>query len=170
MNITVGVLLVSAVVLMTSVSTNAQPISCPQSSPDTADWIRYDEGDFSVKLPPHFESVEAESVDSQVGRWESGNAFIYYDFGIYSNPLDPKKQGTFSDMTVCQQSKGRSPRIVVYRSEADGTVRLGAHWPAPSLDVFHRTALTLVGTASDRYSRAELLAVIQSVQWIRESE
>lgn len=170
MNITIGVLLVSVAILMASASTHAQPISCPQSSPDTTGWIRYDEGDFSVKLPPRFENVKAESVDSQVGRWEFGNAFVYYDFGIYSNPLDPKKQGTFPDITVCQESEEGAPRIVVYRSKADGGVRLGAHWPELPLNVFHRTALTLVGAAPDRYSRSELLAVIQSVRWKQNNE
>ena len=170
MKATIAALLVGMIAVTTSVSTHGQPANCPQSPTDTTGWIWHDEGNFSIKLPPRFETVEAESVDSKVGRWESGGFFVYYDFGIYSNPLDPEKQGSFPDMTVCEQSEGISPRIVVYRDEADKSVHMGAHWPELPLNVFHRTALTLVGTAPDRHTRSELLAVIQSVRWNQDNE
>ena len=152
--------------LCPAVVVQAQPIQCPETAADASDWPRSEEGDFSLKIPPRFSEIRITSVDSQVGKWRAGDATIYYDFGVYSNPLDPNEQGVFPDLTVCQHSQGpETPRIVVFRDEETGNVRMGAHWPEVP-DPFHESIkLTVGGAVPTEQSRAELLAVIQSVRF-----
>lgn len=151
--------------LLPARTAQGQSLSCPTAAADTSEWTHYDEGDFSFKLPSRFEEVRFRSVDSQVGKWEAGDAHIYYDLGAYSNPLDPSEQGTFPGLVVCQKGKSWDiPRIVVYRDEDTRTPRMGAYWTDFPREDF-ATALTLAGSVTGDHGFPEMLAVIQSVEF-----
>lgn len=162
-------LLVAGLLLFAPAATaQSQTISCPTVVADTTGWTQHDEGDFSFKLPPRFEEVQARSIDSQVGKWKAGNASIYYDFGSYSNRLDPEEQGSFPRLSVCQEGKGwDTPRIVVYRHEDTGAARMGAHWADSAYwsegDDFGYS-LTIGGAVASAHGFSEMLAVFQSVR------
>ena len=144
----------------------AQPVCCRGTASDTTEWKTYDEGGFSFRIPPRFEEVEVRSVDSQGGKRRTGDATIFYDFGPYSNPLDPVEQGTFPDLTVCQREDGPDTlRIVVYRHNDTGNVRMGAHWAVLPDGFRGRILLTISGVVPDEHSRSEMLAVIRSVRF-----
>ena len=166
-------LLALAIALLApAASAQDQAVECPTTPADTTGWTHYDEDSFAFKLPPRFEEKRAYSIDSQVGRWRSGDAYIYYDFGFYSNKLDPNEQGTFPGLTVCQESgDSGAPRIVVYRNEETGEpTRMGAHWPKLSESAFGETALTIAGSMPSERGFSEMLAVIQSVEFSAEHE
>ncbi len=166
-------LLLTAIILfpLTAIPAESQPVHCPATAADTTGWTTYDEEGFSIKIPPKFEAVQIKGIDSQVGRWRAKNATIFYDFGNYSNPLDPDEQGTFPDLIVCQEGQGsHAPRIIVYRDEETGSGRMGAHWAELPEEFHSRKALTIGGLAPDERNRAEMLAIIQSVRFTLEEE
>jgi len=165
-NVQFSYIFFAILLLVVAPEVHGQSIRCPTVAADTSGWPRYDEVDFSLKMPPRFEEVEVRSVDSQGGKWKAGDATIYYDFGSYSNPLDPSEQGVFPDLTVCQKSKGPdAPRIVVYRHSDTGSIRMGAHWAELPEGIHASIALTISGAAPTETSRSEMLAVIQSVRF-----
>jgi len=160
------IIITTALLLLPTIEVRGQSVKCPKTAAHTSEWPTYEEGDFSLKIPPRFTEVEVRSVDSQGGKWKAGNATIYYDFGSYSNPLDPNEQGVFPDLTVCQESQGPdTPRIVVYRHRNTGNVRMGAHWPVLPNEFHDSIELTIIGAAPDEHNRTELLAVIRSVRF-----
>lgn len=143
-------------------------LQCPTTAADTTTWTTHDEGDFSLKLPPGFETVEAQSVDSQVGRWKKDSSTVHYDLGSYANPLDPDEQDYFSELVVCQAGDAPdTPRIVVYRHSMNGTNKtyMGAHWAAPLASIPGNVSLTIVGTTPNAKNRSKMLAVFQSVRF-----
>lgn len=164
-------LTVVVLLLVLATAAQSQSVRCPTAAADTTGWTTYDEGDFSIKIPPDFDAVKIKGIDSQVGRWKADRTSVFYDYGRYSNPLDPKEQGTFPGLTVCQEGQGpNTPRIVVYRDEDTGRVRMGAHW-AKLPDGFHSSeSLTISGAAPDEKNRAEMLAIIQSVRFTPKEE
>jgi hypothetical protein len=160
------VLTVVALLLVPVMVVHAQSVSCPTTAADTTGWPTYTEGHFSLKIPPYFEEVDVKSIDSRVGKWTNGNATIYYDFGAYSNPLDPDEQGRFPALTVCQKEKGAdAPRIVVYRDEDTGAPRMGAHWTVLPQGIHSSISLTISGAVPNGNSRSVMFAVIQSVRF-----
>ncbi len=151
--------------------TQSQPVRCPTTVADTIGWPVYDEGGFSLRIPPRFERLDVLNIDSQIGEWEAKNATIVYDLGRYSTPLKPNEDRSFPELTVCQEGKGpHTPRIVVYRHEYTGGVRVGAHWAEFPKGFASSTALTIVGEVPSKKGRAEMLAVIQSVRFTPEKE
>jgi hypothetical protein len=136
--------------------------ACPATAPDSRGWTTYDEGDFTVRIPPGFVRQVSHGVDSQVGLWKADSAFISYDYGYHSNPLAEADVQYFPEMRVCQVAEGRRPRIVVFRTP-EGAFALGAHWPALSEDGLETRPLTLLGAAAEPGQRAHFLAVERSV-------
>lgn len=156
----------AAVVLlfMPMTAAQGQSVRCPATAVDTAGWSTQNEGYFSLKIPPRFEDVEIKSIDSKMGKWRAGNATIWYDFGRYSYPLNSVEQRSISDLMVCQKGNGPdTPRVVVYRDEENGMLRMDAYWALE--ESFGSKALTINGAAPDERSRTELLAVIRSVHF-----
>jgi len=153
-------------ILVSSQAAQSQSVRCPTTVSDTTGWVIYNEGAFSLKIPPRFEEAEVRSPDSQGGKWKAGDATIHYDFGSYSNPLDSSEQGSFPDLSVCQTAKGPdTPRIVVYRNEDTGRVRMGAHW-AELPEGSHRSiSLTISGASPAEKNHLEMLSLIQSVRF-----
>ena len=80
---------------------------CGPMAPSTAGWSAHDEGAFTVQLPPAYERVTIQGIDSQVGRWEAPGKRVSYDLGAYSNPLQPNDLNAFPEMVVCQEGDGR---------------------------------------------------------------
>lgn len=77
---------------------------------------------FLLHLPPELAPAEAHAVDSTVGQFESENCSLYYDYGLFSNPLDSYKQrssyeekrteiGGHSAKIVTATDRGGDPRL-----------------------------------------------------------
>jgi len=148
------------------VSVQGQVLSCPTTAADTSGWRTEDKGDFSIRIPQRFEKTKVKGVDSKVGKWRSGSATIWYDYGHYTNPLEPNEQGIYQDLTVCREEDGSNgPQIIVYRHKEDGNKRIRAHWAELSEGTFGSVSLTIVGKVQNERSLSEMLAVIQSVRF-----
>lgn len=138
---------------------------CGVTPSPTSGWPTYDEGAFTVSLPPEYERVQTQGIDSQVGRWEAAGKEVTYDYGFYSNPLEQNEVTPMPGFTLCQDSDDSgAPRIIQHRP-AEGGYAISAHWPD-----LHETesgmteSLTLGGVVQQAEDLGELLAIIQSVQ------
>ena len=150
--------------LALSLSASAQSLECPAEAPDTSDWIKQDEGGFTVKLPPGFEREEASGLDSQVGLWRSGESLVNYDFGYYSNKLVRDEYNPFPETVVCNEGGPGSPRVIVYQTEG-GQARLVAHWAGVDRDGFGEISLTLGGSHPSAAHFAQYLGIVESVRF-----
>ncbi len=168
-----NVSLLTAVILFLLPMTPAesQPVRCPVTAADTTGWATHDEGNFTLKIPPRFEELKIKSIDSQMGKWKAGNATIWYDFGHYSYPVDTGERDSLSNLMVCQERQGpNSPRIAIYRDKDRGVVGMDAHWRVRLAGIHDGKALRINGAVPNEQSRAELLAVIQSVRFTPEKD
>ena len=138
---------------------------CAMTVPSTAGWTAYDEGAFTLQLPPGYSRAEAQGIDSQVGRWEAPGKRVSYDFGVYSNRLQRDDLNAFPGLVVCAEGEGpEEPRIILHEP-ADGGYAVSAHWAGVREQGPGRTAsLTLEGVVQSAEDRGELLEIIRSVR------
>src|SRR5690606_38054133 len=82
-----GIVSIAGLIGCATTAGTASPCDLP--TPPTAGWTVQDEGAFTLRLPPGYQRVEAQGIDSQVGIWEAPGKRISYALGFYSNPLTP---------------------------------------------------------------------------------
>jgi hypothetical protein len=146
-------------------STQVADSPCAFVLPAATGWTTYDEGGFSIQLPPDYVRGPAYSIDSKVGSWTSGGKGVSYDFGFYSNPLQQNDQNPLLGFLLCQESAGpRAPRVIRYMWP-DGKSGIGAHWPGLRHSAFMGDeSLTVSGRVEKVVDLAELIAIIRSVR------
>ncbi len=104
-------LLALAAVIATLAAARLLPLAVDRAAPPAAaapaqptapipsGWLRVDTGAFSVSLPPGWEYVPRQGIDSFVGQLVGGDMRLFFDYGMYSNPLatagDPGYEVTF---------------------------------------------------------------------------
>lgn len=133
---------------------------CSFATPPVTGWTTYDEGGFTIRLPPAYERIPVQGIDSRVGRWEGPGGSVGYDLGAYANPLRPNELTPFPGLVVCQESDGRgAPRIIRYSPPAGGYA-VSAHWPGSGTT----GPLTVEGVVERPEDRGEILAIIHSVR------
>ncbi len=160
--------LVVIAVLLSSAACATQPTgeaACEFPVPSTAEWVTWDEGTFTLQLPPEYTKVPVQGIDSQVGRWEAPGRWLDYDLGFYSNPLPVDDSDAPGAPRVCQQSDRRGAPRIVSHSPAEGGFAIGAHWSDLRRTGAGMTeSLTLQGRAERPEDQGELLAIIRSVR------
>ena len=81
-------------------SAPAVPV-CADSAVVTGSWQLIDRGAFSFRLPPGYDSVLVQPIDSHVERWEAGPLrAIDFDAGWYSSTL--RELRGLQDYTECR--------------------------------------------------------------------
>lgn len=77
---------------------------CASPTVDVSGWETVDEGPFSFRLPSGFMKLPVQGVDSNVGRFRSGDGAVElnYDWGWYSNDLshDPARFSRYRPCTA----------------------------------------------------------------------
>jgi len=86
---------------------------------DISDWQPVDTGSFTLFLPPDWEFIKLQGIDSFVGEFVGGDTVLYFDYGWYSNPLaeddDPDHNVTYEAID------GFNAKIVVPKIVGNGT-------------------------------------------------
>jgi len=104
-------------------ASNSLCVSCSSSSNQTAEvpagWLKLDAGPFSIYAPPGWAFHPTQSVDSFQGMF-AGNGFVlYFDFGLFSNPLADQSDPLY--LIVHERIGGYRAKIVSPRTPGHGT-------------------------------------------------
>ncbi len=155
----------------------ATTTACPAPVTDTAGWSVVERDAFSFRLPPAFESVDAQGIDSDVAlfRTADGRSEISFDLGWYSNDLrnDPS---VYVSYDACAAEVGGHPALIVtgrlQRPDSMGVRRYFA--AAAWRDIDHARGaneqplhLTLWTETQDSSRLAPLNAVLRTVRFER---
>lgn len=144
--------------------------TCPPIAVSTEGWLRVDPGPFSMQVPPGFDRVDVQPIDSRAGafRRTSNGAEITYDYGWYSNDLAPGATA-LTDEARCTDTIGGLPVTIVTGEGNEGSETAGSYVVAGTWRNVERgdqpVHLTVWSTTRDSAEIDMLLAVLQSVQF-----
>lgn len=150
-----------------------------QISPDTAEppfrtsvapdgsWVRVirpgfaGSTGFSFWVPPGFQQLALQPIDSDAAVYTRQGASIHYDFGVYTSA--PDAEGT---ETVRKRIRigDRTALMISYR-RTDGRYVIRAWWEQVSRGRLGANHLLMVGEFSSEADRPELLGAIYSVRF-----
>ena len=148
---------------------------CPTPPIDITSWELVERQQFSFHLPPGFQQVPAQGIDSDVSRYEAdaGASMISFDLGWYSNELreDPAR---YADYRQCREMiGGRRATVITTRLQntgspaEDGRLVAAATWrniggaPDTSRTKVH---LTVWSATRDAERLPQLLAMLRTVR------
>lgn len=105
------------------------------------DWQTIDAGPFHFHLPPQYEEVEVQGIDSYVRKFEGDGDIVSFDYGWYSDPLEYySRRAGFSE---CEEQIGGLEAKVIFYMDETGDYVAAAHWknftPLDKLTIFGRT-------------------------------
>ena len=146
------------------------PIPACATPPTTAEsWDLVDEGYFSLRIPPGFNEVPVQPLDSHVRQWEAGSLrIIKFDAGLYSSPLrELRDLRGYSECrfsidgvgTLLVSGWDHYSRILV----RDRKYVVAATWR----DISPGAHLTIIGVTPTASEQATLMAVMRSVRFKR---
>lgn len=132
-----------------------------------ADWERVQRDDFSFQVPPGFQKLDLQPIDSDAATWATGSSSLHYDYGWYTGPWSAEE--TIDGHRVRDVTRqrvrigGRTAELVAFRYGAVQVVR--AWWGA--VDSSHGQAEDLLVRieTDDPALRELLLASIYSVRF-----
>lgn len=116
---------------------------------------------FSFSLPPRFEKLPVQPIDSDAGVYIRQEASIHYDFGPYTSA--PDAEGT-DEVMRRMQIADRTALVVSYR-RTDGRRVVAAWWKEVSRSAVGANHLLMVSEFSSEADRPEILAAIYSVRF-----
>jgi hypothetical protein len=141
----------------TGLTTAPVPDCCPPVFFST--WHSVDLKWFSVLLPPDWQYVPAQGIDSFVGQFAGPEGSLWFDFGPYSNNLpfedDPAYHVHFETIG------GRTAKIAEVIG-ARGTT--GVNIPIAGTDQFPSSSLTVAGEDLSPAARAIALQVFRAIR------
>jgi heat shock protein HslJ len=138
---------------------------CAAAMPPTAGWTVYDEGAFTIQLPPSYARVDVQGIDSQVGRWEAPGKRITYDLGFHSHPLQQDEVHSYPGLVVCQESEGPGTARIIRYTPPEGGHAFSAQWPDLRREASGMAeSLALDALFEQEADHGEILAVIRSVR------
>jgi hypothetical protein len=151
----------------------AETVCMPEELPSTADWRIIDRGAFRYRVPPDFQQIQVQGIDSDVQLWAASELrFASYDYGWYSNSL-VNAQDALDGYSACREAIGGYPAALIFGwDSAGGWGREGGpkyivagSWrnvPPGREPAMHLT----MTTAGDRIEdRPILLAILRSVEF-----
>lgn len=157
--------LVSACGEESSVSLNDD--LCGVTLLSTADWVRHDEGLFTLLVPASYGEPQREGFDSYTAVWGSGGESLSYDWGSYSNDLTTASDLGVLELESCDPTPLGAARLVVGGFPPTGPRGVvAAHWTRleDSEIPFLRERLTVTGWSRTQTDTAELLTILSTVQ------
>jgi hypothetical protein len=116
---------------LASCATPVPPYPAPEARIGR-DWQQVDaQGRFSFRLPPQFRRTGARGIDSYVEEFVAKKAKVGFDFGWYSNPLQPRDGLRFYDREeVCIDGRRAWLVLAEYSEPRDGWRHFsGVHFP-----------------------------------------
>ena len=129
-------------------------------------WQRMSRETFSYAVPPGFQNLQLQPIDSDAVTFALGGSSLHHDFGWYTGPWSAEQHfgGPLSEV-VEQRVRigGRTAQLVAYRSEGAWVVR--AWWEKVRTRSSQDEDLLLHGQTDDARVRALLLASIYSVRF-----
>lgn len=147
------------------------PLTPPDALPDplrspavaTGSWARVERPGFSFLLPPGFEDLGLQPIDSDAAVYARGaDSRLHYDYGMYSGPLEVPAGATEVVRDVRTRIGGREVTLVSYRH--DGLRVVGARWAGLGRMGAAEIALVMLGSTPSADVRSEILAAIHSVE------
>ena len=129
-----------------------------------ASWARLERDAFSYSVPPGFEDLQLQPIDSDAVTHASGSSTLHHDYGMYTGPWSLGQHGAGVVHEVVEQEVkigGRAAQMVSYRSDGFWVVR--AWWDLERQG--QQTYLLLEGRTADLSVRAQLLAAIYSIRF-----
>lgn len=130
----------------------------------TAGWRLLERPGFSVRLPPGFEDLGLQPIDSDAAVFEKdGVSTLWYDHGIYSGPIRVPDGATEVFRDVRTRIGGRVATLVAFREGGEWLV--GARWDGLGGHGPDEVALLVAGRTPLSGVRDEILAAIHSVRF-----
>jgi hypothetical protein len=129
-----------------------------------ASWGLLERDTFSYRIPPGFQNLNLQPIDSDAVTHASEGSTLHHDYGMYTGPWSLQQHAGDPLGDVVEQSVrigGRTAQVVSYRS--DGVWVLRAWWALERQG--QQTYLLLEGRTPDAAVRAQLLAAVYSVQF-----
>lgn len=132
-----------------------------------ADWVSVQRPGFSFLLPPDFEKLPLQPIDSDAATYALGESYLHHDYGFYTGPWshDGMINGNPIRDVVRQHVKigGGTAELVAFRYGAIHVVR--AWWSRVDTNHGQDEHLLMRIETPDLQARAELLASIYSVEF-----
>jgi hypothetical protein len=127
-----------------------------------ASWATMERDLFTYRIPPGFQDLHLQPIDSDAVMFASGGSTLHHDYGMYTGPFSLDQHAGAADV-VEQQVKigGRTAQVVGYREGAVYVVR--ASWKLEREG--QQTYLLIEGRTEELSVRAQLLAAIYSAEF-----
>ena len=143
---------------------------CVAPAADTAGWRVIDHGAFVFRVPPDFERMPVQPIDSDVGQWGTGpRRFVSYDLGWYSSTL--REATALAGYTSCTMPIGDRAAFVVAGWDSAGTwlgggpkLVVAATWQNLRRGPMAAVHLTLSAASDRRHEYGTLVAIVRSVR------
>lgn len=153
----------------------AEPPVAPCAVPpvDRAGWSLEDEGDFSFSVPPQYDSVPTQGIDSRVGRYTrpDGSESVWFDYGRYSNDLRLDSERMADYQACSEEIDGELAYLVTYRVRDDAPAEQDRRYVAAATwrNLEPEMHLTVQGEARSPETLPRLLAILRSVRFSDDS-
>ncbi|HZD03676.1 MAG TPA: hypothetical protein VE173_02125 [Longimicrobiales bacterium] len=128
----------------------------------TSTWTRVQRSGFSFLLPPGFENLGLQPIDSDAAVYVKDEASsLSYDYGAYSGPIHVPAGASDVIRNVRTRIGGREVTLLAFRE--GGAWVVGARWADLGHDAQGDLALVMTGRTPSEDVRDEILAAIHSV-------
>ncbi len=131
-----------------------------------ADWRTWDLGAFRLQTPAEMQHV-AGGIDSKAGTLASDGLRVQYDFGLYSDPLNPR--GAVSDYrSGAGKVDGLPARFVQFRSSGQAgqpQTCSGVHVAGVRPSSMGMLSLTVLACAATSDQLAPATAILASIRF-----
>jgi len=125
------------------------------------DWTRVRRSRFSFSVPPGFQKLNLQPIDSDAAVYARADASLHYDFGSYTAaPSIEGADGVRERMRI----GGRTATVVSYR-RSDGPYVVKAWWEDVSRGPTGPHHLLMEAAFRSAQDRPQLLAAIYSVRF-----
>lgn len=131
------------------------------------DWIFVQRPGFSFLLPPGFQELRLQPIDSDAATYARVTSFLHHDYGFYTGPWSNEGQVDGSPIRDIVRQwvliGGRVAEVVAFRYGEVSVVR--AWWGDVARSEGQSLHLLMRVETDDEHVRAELLASIYSVRF-----
>lgn len=158
--------------LLVAAGCDGGPLVAPEFLPaelrapelETDGWTRVERPGFAFRLPPGFENLNLQPIDSDAAIYESGaGSRLSFDYGIYNVPISIPEAADRVHRQVATVLGGRPAVLVAFRHDGDWV--LGARWSDLGRAGGSPVSLQMVGRTADATVRERILASIHSVRF-----
>jgi len=130
----------------------------------TDGWRVVERPGFSIRVPPGFEDLGLQPIDSDAAVFRKGeDSTLSYDHGVYSGPIQIPPEATEVRRNVRTRIGGREATLLAYRHAGDW--RVAARWDDLGSSSVGELALLVVGVTPSVDVRDRIVAAIHTVRF-----